>query len=198
MPPRPRHPPSLPPPQPRSGRRHPLHFARSVFHGGTVPPRRSPATRRTRATVGTGTNVESSRGSCWQSLTSVTPSNRELHRGGSARHPTGGGKIALDTELIFLYCHVRAISLGSNKRICRGAGSATARQPAGFIAQGRFAVTLQKTTLSICLVLLVCACSMAQTVTGSLVGLVVDPAGSVIPDVKIQLTNQGTSAPPSS
>ena len=55
-------------------------------------------------------------------------------------------------------------------------------------------MTLQKTTLCLCLVLLVCACSMAQTVTGSLVGLVVDPAGSVIPDVKIQLTNQGTSA----
>src|ERR1019366_8701888 len=52
----------------------------------------------------------------------------------------------------------------------------------------------QKTTLCLCLVLLVCACSMAQTVTGSLVGIVVDPAGSVVPDVKIQLTNQGTSA----
>lgn len=35
---------------------------------------------------------------------------------------------------------------------------------------------------------------MSQSVTGSLVGIVVDPSGSVIPDVKIQLTNQGTSA----
>ena len=55
-------------------------------------------------------------------------------------------------------------------------------------------MTLQKITLSMGLVLLVCACSMAQTVTGSLVGIVVDPTGSVIPDVKIQLTNQGTAA----
>src|ERR1035437_5627060 len=55
-------------------------------------------------------------------------------------------------------------------------------------------MTVQRTVLSICLVLLVCACSMAQTVTGSLVGIVVDPTGSVIPNVKIQLTNQGTSA----
>src|ERR1019366_10199919 len=37
-------------------------------------------------------------------------------------------------------------------------------------------------------------CTFAQTVTGSLVGLVVDPTGSAIPTVKIQLTNQGTAA----
>jgi hypothetical protein len=55
-------------------------------------------------------------------------------------------------------------------------------------------VKLQTTTLAIVLALLVCACSMGQTVTGSLVGIVVDPTGSVIPDVKIQLTNQGTAA----
>src|SRR5450759_5029358 len=55
-------------------------------------------------------------------------------------------------------------------------------------------MTVQRTVLSICLVLLVSACAFAQTVTGSLVGLVVDPTGSVIPDVKIQLINQGTSA----
>jgi len=55
-------------------------------------------------------------------------------------------------------------------------------------------MTVQRTVLSICLVLLVSACAFAQTVTGSLVGIVVDPTGSVIPDVKIQLTNQGTSA----
>ncbi|MBZ5622390.1 MAG: carboxypeptidase-like regulatory domain-containing protein [Acidobacteriia bacterium] len=55
-------------------------------------------------------------------------------------------------------------------------------------------MTLRRTALSICLVLLASACSFAQTVTGSLVGIVVDPSGSVIPDVKIQLTNQGTSA----
>jgi Carboxypeptidase regulatory-like domain len=48
--------------------------------------------------------------------------------------------------------------------------------------------------LSICLALFVSACTFAQTVTGSLVGLVADPTGSAIPDVKIQLTNQGTSA----
>jgi len=53
---------------------------------------------------------------------------------------------------------------------------------------------LRRTALSICLVLVASACSFAQTVTGSLVGIVTDPAGSVIPDVKIQLTNQGTSA----
>ena len=53
---------------------------------------------------------------------------------------------------------------------------------------------LQKITLSICLVLLVCAYAMAQTVTGSLVGTVVDPANSVVPGVQILLTNQGTAA----
>jgi hypothetical protein len=53
---------------------------------------------------------------------------------------------------------------------------------------------LRRTALSICLVLLASACSFAQTVTGSLVGIVVDPSGSVIPDVKIQLTNEGTAA----
>ena len=53
---------------------------------------------------------------------------------------------------------------------------------------------LQKITLSICLVLLVCAYAMAQTVTGSLVGTVVDPANSVVRGVQILLTNQGTAA----
>src|SRR6516162_7170725 len=43
-----------------------------------------------------------------------------------------------------------------------------------------------------CLALLGCASLTAQTVTGSLVGIVVAPSGSVIPDVKIDLTNQGT------
>jgi len=55
-------------------------------------------------------------------------------------------------------------------------------------------MTVQRTTLSICLALLVSACTFAQTVTGSLIGLVVDPTGSAIPNVKIQLTNQGTAA----
>ncbi len=53
---------------------------------------------------------------------------------------------------------------------------------------------LRKIVFSTCLVLLGCAGIVAQTVTGSLVGIVVDPAGSVIPGVKVQLTNQGTSA----
>src|ERR1017187_2684417 len=52
----------------------------------------------------------------------------------------------------------------------------------------------QKIAKSICLLLFVIACTYAQTVTGSLVGTVVDPAGSVIPGVKITLTNQGTAA----
>src|ERR1035437_7992133 len=55
-------------------------------------------------------------------------------------------------------------------------------------------MTVQRTALAFCLALLVSACTFAQTVTGSLVGLVVDPTGSSIPNVKIQLTNQGTSA----
>jgi hypothetical protein len=53
---------------------------------------------------------------------------------------------------------------------------------------------LRRTALSIALLLLASAYSFAQTVTGSLVGVVVDPSGSVIPDVKIQLTNEGTAA----
>src|ERR1019366_5076048 len=52
----------------------------------------------------------------------------------------------------------------------------------------------QKIAKSICLMLFVIACTYAQTVTGSLVGTVVDPAGAVIPTVKVQLTNQGTAA----
>src|SRR6516164_4944286 len=48
--------------------------------------------------------------------------------------------------------------------------------------------------LSACIATLACVCAFAQTVTGSLVGIVVDPSGSVIPDVKLQLTNEGTSA----
>ena len=44
------------------------------------------------------------------------------------------------------------------------------------------------------LVLLACAGTLAQTVTGSLIGIILDPAGSAIPDAKIQLTNQGTAA----
>ncbi len=55
-------------------------------------------------------------------------------------------------------------------------------------------MTLQKKAASICLFLLVSACAFAQTVTGSLVGTVVDPAGSVVPGAPIQLTNQGTAA----
>src|ERR1035437_909722 len=55
-------------------------------------------------------------------------------------------------------------------------------------------MTVQTTVLSICLASFVSACTFAQTVTGSLVGLVVDPTGSAIPNVKIQLTNQGTAA----
>ena len=53
---------------------------------------------------------------------------------------------------------------------------------------------LRIVVLSASLAMLACACLFAQTVTGSLVGIVVDPSGSVIPDVKIQLTNEGTSA----
>jgi hypothetical protein len=53
---------------------------------------------------------------------------------------------------------------------------------------------LDRITAIICFALLVSVGGVAQTVTGSLVGLVVDPTGSVIPDVKIQLTNEGTSA----
>lgn len=55
-------------------------------------------------------------------------------------------------------------------------------------------MTVPKKVRLICLALLVSACAIAQTVTGSLVGTVVDPAGSVIPGAQIQLTNQGTSA----
>ena len=53
---------------------------------------------------------------------------------------------------------------------------------------------LRRTAPSICLVLLAGACSYAQTVTGSMVGTVVDPAGSVVPGAPVQLTNQGTAA----
>ena len=55
-------------------------------------------------------------------------------------------------------------------------------------------MTLRKICLFTCLVLICCAGIIAQTVTGSLVGIVVDPAGSVVPGASVQLTNQGTSA----
>jgi len=42
--------------------------------------------------------------------------------------------------------------------------------------------------------LFVSACLSAQTVTGSLVGNVVDPAGSSVPGAKVTLTNTGTTA----
>src|SRR5271156_2501974 len=53
---------------------------------------------------------------------------------------------------------------------------------------------LQNKAASVCLFLAVSACALAQTVTGSLVGTVVDPAGSVIPGAPVILTNQGTAA----
>jgi hypothetical protein len=53
---------------------------------------------------------------------------------------------------------------------------------------------LRVVLLSACIAILACVCAFAQTVTGSLLGIVVDPSGSVIPDVKLQLTNEGTSA----
>jgi hypothetical protein len=55
-------------------------------------------------------------------------------------------------------------------------------------------MSLQNKAASICLFILLSACAFAQTVTGSLVGTVVDPAGSVIPGAQVQLTNQGTAA----
>src|ERR1035441_3183471 len=55
-------------------------------------------------------------------------------------------------------------------------------------------MTVRKTTLSVFIALFASACMYAQTVTGSMVGVVVDPAGSVIPSAKITLTNLGTAA----
>src|ERR1017187_4265019 len=55
-------------------------------------------------------------------------------------------------------------------------------------------MTARKTTLSVLMALFASACMYAQTVTGSMVGVVVDPAGSVIPSAKITLTNLGTAA----
>jgi carboxypeptidase family protein len=55
-------------------------------------------------------------------------------------------------------------------------------------------MTLRRVAAVMCLALSGCAGLIAQTVTGSLIGIVVDPSGSAIPDIKLQLTNQGTSA----
>src|SRR6266700_2400351 len=55
-------------------------------------------------------------------------------------------------------------------------------------------MTLRGVAACILLALVGTAGLTAQTVTGSLIGTVVDPSGSVIPEVKIQLTNEGTSA----
>jgi len=55
-------------------------------------------------------------------------------------------------------------------------------------------MTLKNKAASVCLFMLVSACAFAQTVTGTLVGTVVDPAGSAVPGAPIQLTNQGTAA----
>jgi hypothetical protein len=55
-------------------------------------------------------------------------------------------------------------------------------------------MTLRTVVRSTSIALLACACIAAQSVTGSLVGVVVDPTGSVIPGAEITLTNQGTTA----
>src|SRR5882757_1769364 len=55
-------------------------------------------------------------------------------------------------------------------------------------------MTLQRLAVACLCALFGSAGLFAQTITGSLVGIVVDPSGSVIPEVKIVLTNQGTSA----
>jgi hypothetical protein len=54
-------------------------------------------------------------------------------------------------------------------------------------------MTIHRVALITGLALLGSAGLIGQTVTGSLVDLVVDRTGSVIPDVRIQLTNEGTS-----
>jgi hypothetical protein len=52
----------------------------------------------------------------------------------------------------------------------------------------------KKTTLSIFLALFASAYAFAQTVTGSLLGTVIDSAGAVVPGASVQLTNVGTAA----
>src|SRR5689334_5520942 len=55
-------------------------------------------------------------------------------------------------------------------------------------------MTLRGTAILLGLALMGSASLFAQTVTGSLVGIVVDPAGAVVPGVSVTLTNQGTNA----
>ena len=55
-------------------------------------------------------------------------------------------------------------------------------------------MTLHKKAAIVLAALALSAGAYAQTVTGSVVGIVVDPAGSVVPFATVQLTNQGTSA----
>jgi hypothetical protein len=55
-------------------------------------------------------------------------------------------------------------------------------------------MTLRDIRLFLCLPLVCGAALFAQTVTGSLVGTVLDPAAAVVPNATIQLTNQGTAA----
>src|SRR5262245_19296070 len=55
-------------------------------------------------------------------------------------------------------------------------------------------MTLRRVLFATCILLLVCASSFGQTVSSSVLGTVVDPAGSVVPGAEIRLTNTGTAA----
>src|SRR4051794_31120972 len=56
-------------------------------------------------------------------------------------------------------------------------------------------MTLRRAVLPICVLLSVSASALfGQAVSSSILGTVVDPAGSVVPTAEIRLTNQGTAA----
>lgn len=55
-------------------------------------------------------------------------------------------------------------------------------------------MALRRTVVILCLVLLGSAGLISQTVTGSLVGTIMDSAGAVVPNAAVELTNQGTAA----
>src|SRR5262249_50104284 len=56
-------------------------------------------------------------------------------------------------------------------------------------------MSLRKLVLAICLLIAVTVSALSgQTVSSSILGIVVDPAGSVVQSADIRLTNQGTAA----
>src|SRR3981081_4724994 len=60
------------------------------------------------------------------------------------------------------------------------------------ILKGVFAMSLRNPALLICALLVLCCCVFGQTVSSSLVGIVLDPSNAVVPNAPVTLTEQDT------